>query len=129
VAPAVFVLGASVFVISTSEFMVSGLLPDIASSLPVGIPDAGLMVYAFAAGMVVGAPVLAVATLRLPRRRTLLTLLTTFGLGRVIGAPAPGYAVLLLPRAGGRSTTCTPRRPSPSGKGRPVSPARIRPSP
>lgn len=95
---AVWVLGLSIFALGTSEFMISGLLPDIAADLHVGIPDAGLLVSAFAIGMVVGAPVLAAATLRLPRRVTLIGLLAVFGVGQVAGAVAPGYGVLFASR-------------------------------
>ncbi|NEA60157.1 MFS transporter [Streptomyces sp. SID13666] len=95
---AVYVLGLSVFALGTSEFMLSGLLPPIADDLGVSIPQAGLLISAFAIGMVVGAPLLAVATLRLPRRTTLIALITLFGLGQVAGAVAPNYALLFASR-------------------------------
>ncbi|WP_190130327.1 Cmx/CmrA family chloramphenicol efflux MFS transporter [Streptomyces mashuensis] len=95
---AVYVLGLSVFALGTSEFMLSGLLQPLARDLGVSIPQAGLLVSAFAIGMVVGAPVLAAATLRLPRRTTLIALLAVFGLGQVAGALAPSYGVLFASR-------------------------------
>ncbi|MFJ4834772.1 Cmx/CmrA family chloramphenicol efflux MFS transporter [Streptomyces sp. NPDC088747] len=95
---AVYVLGLSVFALGTSEFMLSGLLPPIAEDMGVTIPRAGLLISAFAIGMVVGAPLLAVATLRLPRRTTLVALIAVFGLGQVAGALAPTYAVLFASR-------------------------------
>jgi MFS transporter, DHA1 family, chloramphenicol resistance protein len=95
---AVHVLGLSVFALGTSEFMLSGLLPSIASDMRVSIPRAGLLISAFAIGMVVGAPLLAVTTLRLPRRATLIALLGVFGLGQVAGALAPTYPVLFASR-------------------------------
>ncbi|MEV8569307.1 Cmx/CmrA family chloramphenicol efflux MFS transporter [Streptomyces sp. NPDC051322] len=95
---AVHVLGLAVFALGTSEFMLSGLLPDIADDMHVSIPRAGLLISAFAIGMVVGAPLLAVATLRLPRRTTLIGLITVFGLGQVAGALAPDYALLFASR-------------------------------
>lgn len=95
---AVYVLGLSVFALGTSEFMLSGLLPPIADDMNVTIPRAGLLISAFAVGMVVGAPLLAVATLRLPRRTTLLALIALFGVGQVAGALAPTYAVLFASR-------------------------------
>ncbi len=95
---AVYVLGLSVFALGTSEFMLSGLLQPVARDMGVSIPTAGLLVSAFAIGMVVGAPVLAAATLRLPRRTTLMALLAAFGLGQVAGALAPSYAVLFASR-------------------------------
>ncbi|ATW52652.1 Cmx/CmrA family chloramphenicol efflux MFS transporter [Streptomyces peucetius] len=95
---AVYILGLSVFALGTSEFMLSGLLPPIAADMDVSIPRAGLLTSAFAVGMVVGAPLLAVATLRLPRRTTLVTLISVFGLGQVAGALAPTYEVLFASR-------------------------------
>ncbi|MGW0907040.1 Cmx/CmrA family chloramphenicol efflux MFS transporter [Streptomyces sp. NPDC002853] len=95
---AVYILGLAVFALGTSEFMLSGLLPPIADDMDVSIPRAGLLISAFAIGMVVGAPLLAVATLRLPRRTTLITLITVFGLGQVAGALAPTYEILFASR-------------------------------
>ncbi|MFF0432764.1 Cmx/CmrA family chloramphenicol efflux MFS transporter [Streptomyces sp. NPDC004327] len=95
---AVYILGLSVFALGTSEFMLSGLLPPIAEDMNVSIPRAGLLISAFAIGMVVGAPLLAAATLRLPRKTTLVALISVFGLGQVAGALAPNYAVLFASR-------------------------------
>lgn len=95
---AVYILGLSVFALGTSEFMLSGLLPPIADDMGVSIPRAGLLISAFAIGMVVGAPLLAVATLRLPRRTTLISLISVFGVGQVAGALAPSYEVLFASR-------------------------------
>ncbi|MGQ4381993.1 Cmx/CmrA family chloramphenicol efflux MFS transporter [Streptomyces sp. SAS_270] len=94
----VYVLGLSVFALGTSEFMLSGLLPPIADDMDVTIPQAGLLISAFAIGMVIGAPLLAVATLRLPRRTTLVSLIAVFGVGQVAGALAPSYGVLFASR-------------------------------
>ncbi|WP_309053368.1 Cmx/CmrA family chloramphenicol efflux MFS transporter [Streptomyces sp.] len=95
---AVYILGLSVFALGTSEFMLSGLLPPIAEDMNVSIPRAGLLISAFAIGMVVGAPLLAAATLRLPRKTTLVALITVFGLGQVAGALAPNYGILFASR-------------------------------
>ncbi|MFD6528892.1 Cmx/CmrA family chloramphenicol efflux MFS transporter [Streptomyces sp. NPDC060184] len=95
---AVYILGLSVFALGTSEFMLSGLLPPIAEDMGVSIPRAGLLISAFAIGMVVGAPLLAVATLRLPRRTTLIALISVFGLSQVAGALAPTYEILFVSR-------------------------------
>ncbi|WP_399935485.1 Cmx/CmrA family chloramphenicol efflux MFS transporter [Streptomyces kanamyceticus] len=95
---AVYMLGLAVFALGTSEFMLSGLLPPIADDMDVSIPRAGLLISAFAVGMVIGAPLLAVATLRLPRRTTLIALITVFGLGQVAGALAPSYEILFASR-------------------------------
>ncbi|MGW9171588.1 Cmx/CmrA family chloramphenicol efflux MFS transporter [Streptomyces decoyicus] len=95
---AIYLLGLGIFAQGTSEFMLSGLLPDIATDLGVSIPDAGLLVSAFAVGMVLGAPVLAVATLRVPRRTALIAFQLVFIAGHVAGALAPGYGVLFATR-------------------------------
>lgn len=95
---AVYVLGLSVFALGTSEFMLSGILQPLARDLGVTIPQAGLLISAFAIGMVVGAPLLAAATLKLPRRTTLMALLAVFGLGQIAGALAPTYEVLFVSR-------------------------------
>ncbi|GGY24378.1 chloramphenicol efflux pump [Streptomyces omiyaensis] len=95
---AVYILGLSVFALGTSEFMLSGLLQPIATDMGVSIPQAGLLISAFAIGMVVGAPLLAVATLRLPRKTTLVALITVFGLGQIAGALAPNYGILFASR-------------------------------
>ncbi|MDX2292330.1 MULTISPECIES: Cmx/CmrA family chloramphenicol efflux MFS transporter [Streptomyces] len=91
---AVYVLGVSAFALGTSEFMLSGLLPYVADDLGVSIPQAGLLVSAFAIGMLVGAPVLAVGTLRLPRRAAMAGLLLVFALGHGVGAVTSSYGVL-----------------------------------
>jgi DHA1 family inner membrane transport protein len=95
---AVYVLGLSVFCIGTSEFMISGLLPDLAADLAVSIPDAGLLISGYALGVVVGGPVLTLATLRVPRKTSLLGLLSLFVVGQTIAALAPGYPVLMVGR-------------------------------
>jgi DHA1 family inner membrane transport protein len=64
----VYVLGAVIFLMGTTEFMVAGLLPEISSGLHVSVARAGLLITGFAVGMIVGAPAMSVATLRMPRR-------------------------------------------------------------
>ncbi|WP_157249316.1 Cmx/CmrA family chloramphenicol efflux MFS transporter [Nonomuraea typhae] len=98
---AVYVLGLAIFAMGTSEFMLAGLLPAMAHDLGVTVPDAGLLISAFAVGMVVGAPLLAALTLRWPRRRTLLAFLAIFIATHVVGALAPGYEVLFATRVVG----------------------------
>ncbi|MFE6775401.1 Cmx/CmrA family chloramphenicol efflux MFS transporter [Streptomyces sp. NPDC057702] len=94
----VYVLGLVLFTQGTSEFMLSGLLPNMADDLGVSIPDAGLLISAFAIGMVVGAPLLALTTLRWPRRTALVALQAVFIAAHVVGALAPGYGVLFATR-------------------------------
>jgi DHA1 family chloramphenicol resistance protein-like MFS transporter len=95
---AVYVLGLAIFAQGTSELMLAGLLPELAADLDVSIPDAGLLISAFAVGMLIGAPVLAVVTLRWPRRTALLVFLAIFALAHVAGALTPNYQVLLATR-------------------------------
>ncbi|WP_328411477.1 Cmx/CmrA family chloramphenicol efflux MFS transporter [Nocardia sp. NBC_00403] len=95
---AVFVLGLSIFAQGTSELMLAGLLPEMATDLGVTIPRAGLLISAFALGMLVGAPVLAVVTLRWPRRDALLGFLAVFVAAHVVGASTSDYWVLFATR-------------------------------
>lgn len=74
----VYVLGASVFALGTSEFIVSGLVDQIAGSLGVSVPQVGQLITAFAIGMLVGAPVMAVLTLGRDRKTVLLAAVTVF---------------------------------------------------
>jgi DHA1 family chloramphenicol resistance protein-like MFS transporter len=95
---AVYLLGLCIFAQGTSEFLLSGLLPTIAADLRISLPVAGTLVSAFALGMLVGAPTLAVLTLRWPRRTTLLACQAVFVVAHVLGALAPGYWALLVVR-------------------------------
>ncbi|MEV4671894.1 Cmx/CmrA family chloramphenicol efflux MFS transporter [Actinomadura sp. NPDC049382] len=95
---AVYVLGMAIFAQGTSELMLAGLLPEMAADLGVSVPDAGLLISAFAIGMLAGAPVLAVLTLRWPHRRTMLAFLAVFVLTHAVSALAPGYWLLFAMR-------------------------------
>ncbi|MER6581504.1 Cmx/CmrA family chloramphenicol efflux MFS transporter [Nonomuraea sp. NPDC001023] len=95
---AIYVLGLAVFAQGTSEFMLSGLVPAIAADLGVSVPAAGALTSAFAAGMVVGAPLMALLSLRWPRRQALLVFLLAFVLVHVAGALTTDFAVLLVTR-------------------------------
>ncbi|MGR6914454.1 Cmx/CmrA family chloramphenicol efflux MFS transporter [[Actinomadura] parvosata] len=95
---AVYLLGLAVFAQGTSEFMLSGLVPGIAADLGVSIPAAGLLTSAFAAGMVVGAPLMAALSLRLSRRAALLAFLVAFLAVHVLGAVTTSYEVLVATR-------------------------------
>ncbi|MBT2488752.1 MFS transporter [Streptomyces sp. ISL-96] len=95
---AVYILGLGIFAQGTSEFMLSGLLPTMADDLGVSIPDAGLLISAFAIGMVVGAPMMSVLTLRVPRRSALVAFQAVFIAGHVVAALVPEYAVVFASR-------------------------------
>ena len=94
----VAVLALSIFVLGTSEFMITGLLPEMARDLAVSIPQTGYLISAFAIGMIVGAPLMAVVTLAMPRRTTLVASLVVFVAGHVLAALASDYAVVLVAR-------------------------------
>ncbi|GGW72815.1 MFS transporter [Streptomyces caelestis] len=94
----VLVLAAGIFLMGTTEFVIAGLLPEISDDLGVSVSHAGLLITAFAVGMIVGAPAMAIATLRLPRRFTLVLALTVFALGHVVAALSPSFAVVLAAR-------------------------------
>ncbi|MEV0256731.1 Cmx/CmrA family chloramphenicol efflux MFS transporter [Streptomyces sp. NPDC050732] len=98
---ALHLLGLAVFAQGTSEFMLSGLVADIAADLDVSIPSAGHLTSAFAVGMIVGAPLMAVLSRRFSRRSTLLVFLVTFLLVHVAGALTTSFAVLLTTRVVG----------------------------
>ncbi|MFC4728093.1 MFS transporter [Coralloluteibacterium thermophilus] len=90
-----FALAVGGFGIGTGEFAIMGLLPQVAAELGVSEPVAGHAISAYALGVVVGAPLLAVIAARLPRRAVLLGLMLLFALGNVASALAAGYGQLL----------------------------------
>jgi DHA1 family inner membrane transport protein len=77
-------LAAGAFGIGTTEFVIMGLLPDVAHDLGVSIPSAGLIVTGYAMGVVVGAPVLAILTARFPRKGALIVLMAMFTFGNLL---------------------------------------------
>ncbi|WP_353114061.1 Cmx/CmrA family chloramphenicol efflux MFS transporter [Microbacterium sp.] len=93
-----FLLAVAVFAQGTSEFMLAGLLPGISSDLGVPLGRTGLLTSAFAAGMVLGAPAMAVLSRRFSPRWSLTAFLALFIAAHVVGALADGFAVLLLTR-------------------------------
>src|SRR5215218_3494306 len=95
---AIVALALGGFAIGTTEFVTMGLLPDIAEGVGVDIPSAGHLISAYAVGVVVGAPVIAALSARLPRRALLVGLMTAFLVGNVLTAMAPGYRTLLAAR-------------------------------
>jgi DHA1 family inner membrane transport protein len=82
----------------TSEFIVSGLLPEISSALDVSVASAGTLITVFAVGMMIGAPVMSMATQRLPRRTALIAALLVFAAGHVLGAVGSSMEFALLGR-------------------------------
>lgn len=95
---ALLALSAASFGIGTTEFVIMGLLPDVARDLSVSIPQAGLLVTGYALGVVFGGPVLAALTAKLDRRKALLMLIGIFILGNALCALAPSYGLLMAAR-------------------------------
>ncbi|UVK40901.1 MFS transporter [Mesorhizobium sp. AR10] len=94
----ILALAIASFCIGTTEFVIMGLLPEIAGDLGVSIPSAGLLVTGYALGVVFGAPIVAVATARLPRKPVLIGLATLFVIGNLFCAIAPNYWTLMAAR-------------------------------
>src|SRR5690606_10564927 len=83
---AMLAMGVGSFAIGTGEFVIMGLLPEVAADLGVSIPQAGHVISAYALGVVVGAPVLAVAAASWGRRALLVALMLVFALGNFASA-------------------------------------------
>jgi DHA1 family inner membrane transport protein len=95
---AIIALATASFCIGTTEFVIMGLLPDVARDLGVTIANAGLLVTGYALGVVVGAPIVAALVVAVPRKRALLGMVGVFVIGNVLCAIAPNYGVLLFAR-------------------------------
>jgi MFS transporter, DHA1 family, inner membrane transport protein len=95
---AVYVLALGIFAMVTSEFVVAGLMPQIAVGLDVSIPQVGYLITAFAVAMAVGGPVLTVLVMRLRPKTALMLLFGLFLVGNVAAATASGYPAMLLAR-------------------------------
>ncbi|GJD49106.1 Inner membrane transport protein YdhP [Methylobacterium crusticola] len=95
---ALLALAAASFGIGTTEFVIMGLLPEVAGDLRVTIPQAGLLVSAYALSVTFGSPAVAILIARLDRRRALLALVGLFILGNALCALATGYGLLMLAR-------------------------------
>ena len=96
--PVVPLLAVGAFLMCTTEFMIAGLLSQMADDFGVRPSQIGLLITAFAVGMIVGAPVMAIATLRVPRRAALVLALGLFAAGHVVSALSESFAVLLAAR-------------------------------
>ena len=91
-------LAISAFGIGTTEFVIMGLLPDVARDLRVSISSAGLLITGYALGVAIGAPIMAMLTARLPRKRALLVLMLVFIVGNAFCALSDSYWLLMLAR-------------------------------
>lgn len=84
------------FGIGTGEFAIMGLLPDMAAELGVSAPEIGHLISAYAVGVVIGAPLIAVIAARMPRRMLLILLMAIFAAGNLASALAPSYHAIML---------------------------------
>lgn len=91
---AVLAMGVGGFSIGTGEFVIMGLLPEVAQDLEVTIPQAGHVISAYALGVVIGAPLLAVLAAGWGRRALLVVLMVAYAIGNVASALAPGYGAM-----------------------------------
>jgi DHA1 family inner membrane transport protein len=94
----ILALAVASFCIGTTEFVIMGLLPEMAADLGVSIPAAGLLVTGYALGVVFGAPIIAIGTAHLPRKGVLIGLASLFVVGNLFCAVAPDYWTLMLAR-------------------------------
>ncbi|WP_236242251.1 Cmx/CmrA family chloramphenicol efflux MFS transporter [Streptomyces sp. CC228A] len=95
---AVYLLAFSLFAMGSAEFLLAGVLPAIADDLHITLSSAGALISAFAVGVVIGGPPLAVLTLRWPRRTTLVVSQALFAAAVAVGLVTDSYAVLLATR-------------------------------
>ena len=95
---ALFALALGAFAIGTTEFVIMGLLPEVAADLGVPIPTAGHLISAYALGVVVGAPLLTALSTRLPRKTALLLFMGVFLLGNLLTVFAPSHETVLVSR-------------------------------
>ncbi|WKK22286.1 MFS transporter [Streptomyces olivoreticuli] len=95
---ALLALAVSAFGIGTTEFVMMGLLPNVADDLGTSVPTAGYLVSAYALGVVVGAPLLTALGSRVPRKLMLVLLMGLFTIGNLASALAPTYGLLIAGR-------------------------------
>src|SRR4051812_8443681 len=95
---AVYALTAGAFGIGTTEFVIMGLLLQVAGDFGVSVSTAGLLISGYALGVFAGVPVLTLATRRLPRKTVLLALMLIFTIGNLACAMAPNYTALMVAR-------------------------------
>ncbi|MGG1657995.1 MFS transporter [Brevibacillus sp. NRS-1366] len=95
---AIYILMISAFAIGTTEFVIMGLLPEVATDLDISISKAGLLVSVYALGVAIGGPLLTVMTIRLPRKILLMLLMGLFVIANILSATASTYKLLLIAR-------------------------------
>ncbi|WP_041614827.1 MFS transporter [Paenibacillus sp. JDR-2] len=91
-------LTVGAFAIGMTEFVIMGILPNVASDLNVSISAAGQLITMYALGVAVGAPIMTILTSRIPQKKLLCILMLLFILGNGLSVVAPNYAVLMIAR-------------------------------
>lgn len=102
---ALLALAIGAFGIGTTEFVIMGLLPEVAGDFQVSIPTAGFLVTGYALGVVLGAPLMTLLGTRVTRKRMLMLLMGLFIVGNVVSALAPVFGVMLAGRVIASSRT------------------------
>lgn len=95
---AIYVLSLAIFCMTTSEFMVAGMMNTLAGEFEVSVSQVGYLITAFSAGMVVGGPLLTAALLNMPRKKAFIMLTGVFLAGQLLGAIAGSYEVMMASR-------------------------------
>ncbi|MFF3128998.1 MFS transporter, partial [Streptomyces sp. NPDC057908] len=95
---ALLALAIGAFGIGTTEFVIMGLLPEMAGDYGVSIPTAGLLVTGYALGVVIGAPLMTVLGNRISRKTMLILLMGLFVVGNLLSALAPSFPLMLAGR-------------------------------
>ena len=95
---ALLALAIGAFGIGTTEFVIMGLLPEVATEFDVSVPTAGYLVTGYALGVMVGAPIMTVLGTRISRKNMLMLLMGLFIVGNVVSAVAPVFGVMLIGR-------------------------------
>src|SRR5699024_7414472 len=94
----ILALSLGAFAIGTAAFARMGWLPQVAPDLAVSVPQAGMLRSLYALGVVIGAPLVTIAAVRIPRARLLVLLIALIGLGSLLSAIAPDFTVLAAAR-------------------------------
>ncbi|MBB6633254.1 MFS transporter [Cohnella thailandensis] len=95
---AIYVLGLMIFSMTTSEFMVAGIMPSLSAEFGVSIAAIGYLISSYAAGMIIGGPLLTIGLLKVPRKKAFLALSFIFLVGQTLGALAPNYELMMAAR-------------------------------
>ncbi len=96
----IYILGLTIFSLTTSEFMVAGMMPSLTAAFNVSITAIGYLISFYALGMVIGGPILTIGLLKLkvPHKKALLCLLLIYAIAQSIAAMATTYQVMVIAR-------------------------------